>query len=56
MFSASDNVIKHAAFNMSKAERDIEDSPGLKEIENLFPPSTPSSPLDNNFSMKLPAF
>ena len=53
VFSTSDNLIKRAAFNMSKAKRDIEDAPGLEKIESLFPPSTPVA---NNVSMKLPAF
>ena len=41
---------------MSKAEREIEDAPGLKDIGNLlFPPSASSSPIANVW-MKLPAF
>ena len=41
---------------MSKAKHDIEDAPGLEEIESLFPPSTSSTPVANNVLMKLPAF
>ena len=41
---------------MSEAEQDIKDAPELVEIESLFPPSTPSTPVANNVLMKLPAF
>ena len=48
------NVIKCAAFNMSKAKHNIKDASKLKE--NLLPPSAPSTPVANNVSMKLPNF
>ena len=49
------NEIKLAAFTMSKAEHEIEDTLGLDDIGNLFPPSASSSPIAN-ILMKLPAF
>ena len=41
---------------MSKAKHDIKDAPGFEEIESMVPLSTPSSPVANKVSMKLPAF
>ena len=55
-FSTSEYMMQPAAFNMSKAEQEIKDATGLQEIESLFPPSTPTTPVVNNISMKLPAF
>ena len=41
---------------MRKVQYGIKNAPGLKEIESLFSPPTPSTPVANNISMKLPAF